>query len=157
MCERFPLSEGERLNPKIEGDIHTKKITNKCLSQGLNPWLLGTSSNVETLFHRVVLPENVFNNKTLIGVTSALIWSRFHEQKLRKSRSWMRSKFDCTINLSSIPQLLVWSVTKFHFFIIIFTRWPMPRLAWFFVHGDRALHALTAKLSKTCVFCLRAF
>ena len=72
MCERFPLSEGERLNPKIEGDIHTKKITNKCLSQGLNPRFLNTSSNVETLFHRIVLSNNLFTNKTLIGVTSAL-------------------------------------------------------------------------------------
>ena len=157
MCERFPLSEGERLNPKIEGDIHTKKITNKCLSQGLNPWLLGASSYVETLFHRIVLSDNFFNYRTLIGVTSALIWSQFPEQKFKKSSSWMRSKFDCTINLSSIPQLLVWSVTKFHFFIISFIRWPMPRLAWFCVHGDCALHALTVKLSKTWVFCLRAF
>ena len=52
---------------KIEGDIHTKKITNKCLSQGLNPWLLGASSNLETLFHRIVLTNNFFNNNEIVS------------------------------------------------------------------------------------------
>ena len=42
-------------------------------------------------------------------------------------------------------------------FIIIVSRWPMPRSAWFLVHGNRALHALTVKLLKMCAFCLRGF
>ena len=37
MCERFSLSKGERLNPKIEGEIHIKKFTGKCLDRDLKP------------------------------------------------------------------------------------------------------------------------
>ena len=37
MCERFPLSEGERLNPKIKGDIHITKFPSKYLGWDLKP------------------------------------------------------------------------------------------------------------------------
>ena len=148
MCERFPLSKGERLNPKIEGDIHIRKITSKCLGQDLKPRPFGASS----MYIRNTIPSNrisqkEINIKKMISVTLALIWCWFPKLQLKKSSSWMRTKFDCTINLSSILQRWVRRVTTFQIFIIIVSRWPMPQLAWFLVHGDRALHALTVNLS----------
>ena len=35
--KRFTLFKGERLNPKIEGDIHITKFTIKCLERDLKP------------------------------------------------------------------------------------------------------------------------
>ena len=73
MCERFSLFKGERLNPKIEGDIHIKNFTSKYLERDLKPWPLNASSILETLSHQVVLYDQHFNNKKLSSVTSGLI------------------------------------------------------------------------------------
>ena len=37
MCKIFTLSGGERLNPKIEGDIHIIKFTSKSTRRDLKP------------------------------------------------------------------------------------------------------------------------
>ena len=114
MCKRFTLSEGEHPNPKIEGNIHITKFTIKCLERDLKPWHLSASSiGVLEPLHWIVLSNQNVDNKTLNSVTSGLIWCRFAELQRRKTSSWIRSKFDCTINLSSIFQLLVTHVTKF--------------------------------------------
>ena len=37
MCERFPLFKGERLDPKIEGDVHIIKFASKDTSRDSYP------------------------------------------------------------------------------------------------------------------------
>jgi hypothetical protein len=60
MCKKSRTSGGERLNPKIERDIHIAKITRKDTTRDLKPCPLEGGMARKPLFHiTVVIEENL--------------------------------------------------------------------------------------------------